>query len=259
MERPQKAGTMIKHYEIKQCIGMGSYGIAYQAFDHEKNRLVCLKETRRFRRDVQKVHRSFTRECEMLQMIDVDSFPKVYDFFLDKERSYLVLQLMNGKTFEHMIFNEKVLIEEQQAFYYLLQVSKVVQIFHNQGIVHRDLRIPNILWDGSNVRIIDFGLARYNYEKDHRINTYSEDKKLMRQISYRSDLFALGHFVLFLLYSSYVPTSKKQKSWEEELDISGDSRYIIRKLLLLDEPFEHISELISTLVNLDRGSRNVFF
>ncbi|MCG3056220.1 hypothetical protein KZ287_29055, partial [Escherichia coli] len=54
---------------------------------------------------------------------------------------------------------------------------------------------------------------------------------------------ALGHFALFLLYSSYEPNSRKEKSWEEELLLSPELTAIIRKMLQSDGYYEDMMHL----------------
>jgi serine/threonine-protein kinase len=97
--------------------------------------------------------------------------------------------------------------------------------------------------------VIDFGLADFFDDMRHNslgasMDGYDIEKKLKREIHYKSDFYALGHFVLFLLYSSYTPNSKQEKSWEEELKITDQTRLLIRRLLQLDEPYRCVQEVI---------------
>ena len=106
-------------------------------------------------------------------------------------------------------------------------------IMHEQGIVHRDLRIPNIILQNDKMTIIDFGLAT---KIDHsvRIDQIDNPKKAASPVS---DLYALGHFMLFLLYSTYSPTSKKSRSWQEELALPTILQNYIEQLLMIQTPF----------------------
>ena len=58
-----------------------------------------------------------------------------------------------------------------------------------------------------------------------------------------------GHFLLFLLYSTYEPVSKKKRSWEEELLISSPAKKVIRKMLQIDEPYEEVQVLLDDVQN----------
>jgi len=129
-------------------------------------------------------------------------------------------------------------------------VLDVVRYIHASGIVHRDLRIPNIIWRHGTVAIIDFGLACRMGERVDLRDDDPLEKRLRREPHPRSDFYALGHFTLFLLYSAYEPTSEDEKSWEEELDLSPKARAMLRKMLQLDAPYDHVDELIADVKQL---------
>ena len=56
-------------------------------------------------------------------------------------------------------------------------------------------------------------------------------------------MYALGHLLLFLLYTTYNDTEdKEEKSWEEELTLSNKGKGIIRRLLQLDHPYDDVEQ-----------------
>ncbi|MNR63189.1 hypothetical protein D3C85_1854170 [compost metagenome] len=63
---------------------------------------------------------------------------------------------------------------------------------------------------------------------------------LRRTVDVTSDLYAIGHFLLFMLYSTYELSAEQEdavRGWEEELSISTQTKQIIRKLLQIDPPY----------------------
>lgn len=115
-----------------------------------------------------------------------------------------------GGNFEDHIFLDGQVYDEREVFEILYEVLGIVSYFHSKGIIHRDLRIPNILMKENQISIIDFGLAKLKGEGDERAITYEGEQALMREVHFRSDFYALGHFVLFLLYASYEATEKRK-------------------------------------------------
>lgn len=115
-----------------------------------------------------------------------------------------------GENFEDRIFLDGQVYDEREVFEILYEVLGIVSYFHSKGIIHRDLRIPNILMKENQISIIDFGLAKLKGEGDERAITYEGEQALMREVHFRSDFYALGHFVLFLLYASYQSTEKRK-------------------------------------------------
>jgi serine/threonine protein kinase, bacterial len=249
LERPYQVGKIINHrYRIKNCLGMGSYGITYVAWDIVTNQYVVLKQMRKTKRN--KGTLSFQREAQILKMLKHPRIPKLYDSFMIKDIPHLVMELISGKTVEDLIFKEGKTFTERESFELLIDILAIVQYMHQNGIVHRDLRIPNIILNEGNAYVIDFGLARFLTESERMNNDDVIEKKLRREISVKSDFYALGHFMLFLLYSTYEPTVKEERSWEEELSLSMEARYILRKMLQIDTPYEDIHELSADIHRL---------
>jgi serine/threonine protein kinase, bacterial len=244
LERPIRAGFTLKgRYQIIQFIAKGSYGLAYRAIDLTSNQTVVVKQFRKRKRKARKG--LLKREARMLKALDHQAIPKCVDIFDLEERSFLVMDFVEGQNVEELIFYNGRKFTEQESFLIVLEVLKIMQYFHDKGIIHRDLRLPNILLKHNQVSIIDFGLAVFIDDKDPiPYESMPIEKRLYREISYTSDFYAIGHFVLFLLYSNYQATSWKDQSWEEELNITVESKRIIRKLLKLDSCYENVGEII---------------
>ncbi|TXC93172.1 protein kinase [Metabacillus litoralis] len=250
-EKPLKTSAVVgAKYTILQLLGKGSYGFTYLVKD-EKDDIKVLKQLRKYKRVEESARNSFLFEAQVLSDLTDKAFPTLLDQFEDKGKLFIVMEYMHGKTYEELIFIEGLKFSETEAFKELSKILQLVQKIHLKGYVHRDLRIPNILKAENNVFIIDFGLAkRINEASEVQEEAFkNEEKRLFREVSFKSDLYALGHFMLFLLYSSYEPVSHQSRSWEEELPIKEESKRLIRKMLQLDEPYHHVNELINDLDN----------
>jgi serine/threonine-protein kinase len=248
-ERPYRKGKVIRRrYQILGELGMGSYGIAYVANDLHTGRKVVVKQCRKTKGKESEL--SFHREADILRRLKHPQIPVLNDTFLENGTPHLVLDYVKGETVEALIFEKGKKYTEREAFQLLRDVLAVVEYIHANNIVHRDLRIPNILLRDGTVFVIDFGLARFFDESVDRPETYAPEKKLWRDIHPKSDFYALGHFTLFLLYSSYEPISEEEKSWAEELSISEGARFILRKMLQIDQPYDHIYTLINDVDHL---------
>ena len=71
------------------------------------------------------------------------------------------MEYMPGKNFEDYIFIDGYVYTEREVFEILYEILEIVSVFHSEGIIHRDLRIPNILMKENQISIIDFGLAKW--------------------------------------------------------------------------------------------------
>lgn len=245
LERPLKDGFILHNrYKIVQFIGKGSYGLAYRATDLLSDYMVVVKQLRKRK---SKAGIGFlAREAKMLSSLNHPSIPKMVDLFEADEKSFLVMEFVDGKNMEELIFKEGRIYNEKESFYVFLKVLKVVQYFHEKCIIHRDLRLPNILFDNEKVYIIDFGLAVSCDDKETiPFEKMPLEKRLFREIAFTSDFYALGHFILFLLYSNYQSSTWKEESWEKELGLGNETKVIIRKLLKLDPCYGNVMEIIT--------------
>lgn len=246
IERPLKPGILVGgRFRLSGLLGRGSYGLTYKAKDLQTGGDVVVKQLRNRKRHKPAEVNFFWQEAHFLQQLRHPAIPRFVAAFKRNGVPFFVMDSINAPNFEELIFHQNQRYTEKEAFQILLEVLYVVQYFHRQGIVHRDLRIPNILWDGTAVHVIDFGLARILGSSPSSRHRRKKEHPLFRELSVRSDFFALGHFVLFLLYSTFEPSSKKEKSWEEELTLSSLARYVIRRMLQLDQPYETADELIA--------------
>jgi serine/threonine protein kinase, bacterial len=247
-DRPLKPGLLIQgRYRINEVLGMGSYGITYLAHDRLTGTTVVLKQLRTTKAKTESGLRSFQRESEILKAVQHSQVPKLLDEFQNDKGLFITMEWINGDTFEDLIFRDHYTYSENETITILLELLNIVDSFHEKGIIHRDLRIPNIIQRNGKLHIIDFGLACFLSDQEAADPDDHPEKLRMRAVTVESDLFALGHFALFLLYSAYDPQSKKEKSWEEELNISHALKAVLRKMLQLDDHFRSVSEARSAL------------
>ncbi|MED1862315.1 protein kinase [Fictibacillus nanhaiensis] len=248
-DRPLKAGQHVheQRYQIQKVLGMGSYGITYLALDTLTEEIIVLKQLRNTKAKTTAGLLSFQREAQILETLHHHPVPKLLNAFQNNQGHFIAMEWIKGETFEDLIFRDNQTYNEKQTIDILLELLSITERFHKNGIIHRDLRIPNIIQRDNKLIVIDFGLACHLSDKETEDSHDHPEKLRMRAVKVESDLFALGHFALFLLYSSYTPQSQKELSWEEELDISHTFRSVLRKMLQLDEPFHSVTDVKKSL------------
>ncbi|MGM0751137.1 MAG: serine/threonine protein kinase [Bacillota bacterium] len=244
-EQTWKPGENIDGFHIIRIVGKGSYGTTYLVINPSNGKEAILKRIRPYKKVFSNHVQYVQNEMNALQTLSHPQFPSVFTAGEYRKTPYFVMEKMNGQTFEELIFIEGKTYSEEESLKLGVQLVTLVQWIHEQGYVHRDLRIPNILLDHGTLQIIDFGLAC-------EMNTTSETipdkhKGYMRDKSVKSDFYAIGHFLLFLLYSSYEPTMRKERSWEEELAIHQNTRLMLRRLLQIDLGFRDAAEILEEL------------
>jgi len=248
---------ILKHYiegktpfQIQACIGKGSYGVAHLLIDRQTGTRYVLKRMRSKHRSDERQIQKFKQEISMLKKLDISNVPKVY---LDNEIEgipYYIMDYIDGHTFEKEIFGEGKTYSIEESFTILEKLFQVVIQLHNHKIVHRDLRIPNILIKNDTIYIIDFGLS--SYMKNNVLKEEIDNPKILED--HRSDLYYIGHFLLYLLYSSYEPTNRKEQSWQEELQLPIEIETFIERLLLIRPAFSSVEEALQSIPTLTKGA-----
>ncbi|RUL49590.1 MULTISPECIES: serine/threonine-protein kinase [Lysinibacillus] len=230
-------------YRYIEELGVGSYGVAYLIEHSGSHKKYVLKRMKAKHRSKEKLRQKFNLEIQLLKEIGLLNTPSVISQGEIENIPFYIMDFIEGQTFEQAIFRDGNTFSLDQSLSITKQLLEYVVILHNKGIVHRDLRIPNILFKDDQLYIIDFGLASY-IDKNIQSEVIDNPKRAQNHIS---DLYFIGHFLLFLLYSTYTPTIKKERSWQQELQLPEPVVHYIERLLLLGEPFSSAEEALSLM------------
>jgi serine/threonine-protein kinase len=240
--RFQQNEIIANRYQVVNHLGVGSYGNSYLVFDQLLQQNKVLKALRIHKRITKSGRKRFEIEKELLQSIKHRGFPKYFEDGSYKDIPFYTMEYIEGKNFEQLIFQDGRKYTELEAFKIASDVLELINYLHEQQLIHRDIRIPNVIANGSEIMLIDLGLAR-KYDQD--VGEHKKSKlNLRKEITPQADLYGLGHFLLFLLYSNYsFPKKQKESSWEEELEISYQAKHIISRLLQIEDCYESCAQV----------------
>jgi serine/threonine protein kinase len=164
-------GARLGPYEIISVLGTGGMGEVYRARDTELKRDVALKVLpEAFARDRECLAR-FQREAEMLASLNHPHIAQIYGL----EERALVMELVEGESPEGpMPFDE--------AWKTASQIADALQYTHERGVIHRDLKPPNVkVTPDGVVKLLDFGLAKA-YSDTPDITSGDLDESLTRTL-----------------------------------------------------------------------------
>src|SRR5215813_14492287 len=110
MEGSLQPGSVLQgRYKITGVLGVGGMGSVYQARDMHfptVQRLVAVKEMLNLASDPnlrEMTLKNFEREANILAELTHAAIPKIYDYFSNKDRAYLVMEYINGKDLEAIV------------------------------------------------------------------------------------------------------------------------------------------------------------
>ncbi|MBN1355690.1 sigma 54-interacting transcriptional regulator [bacterium] len=193
-------------YHVEKILGTGGGGVVY-ACRNDAGNPVAIKE----------IHAaaSVSLEVQALARLRHPNIVRLYDWFIDREKSYLVMELVDGVHLRTCLEESGCPGSERRSrvlWNIIPQVLQAMDYLHGRGVVHGDIKPQNILVDRSGkVKITDFGLSRIGPHSG------SEGKVFAGTVQYaspeqcrgavpdiRSDLYSLG-VVLYEAVSGILP------------------------------------------------------
>ena len=269
------ASTILQErYEVLHLQAVGGMSTVYQARDlrfSAVNKVVAVKEMNNTAPDprLQRLSiQNFEREANILASLSHPAIPKIFDFFSESSRSYLIMEFVQGQTLEELIEARKQAFAEDEAVDWGLQICDVLAYLHSQKppIIFRDIKPANLMvkLDGR-IMVIDFGIAKV-FEHGQRgtmIGTegYSPPEQYRGIAEPRGDLYALGATLHHLL-SGRDPRLEPPFTFHERPirlfnpNVTPDLEAAISKALAYDveERFESSSAMAQALSDsLPRG------
>jgi outer membrane protein assembly factor BamB/tRNA A-37 threonylcarbamoyl transferase component Bud32 len=213
LDRLQPGTTLQDRYLILGMLGAGGMSSVYKGRDlHFPNvtKLVAIKEMVNLIADqsmYEMVVRNFEREADLLATLSHPAIPTIYDNFSHKNRSYLVMEFIDGQDLEGVLSELDDFIPEEKVVSWAIEICDVLHYLHQHKpnpIIFRDIKPSNVMIDQHNhVRLIDFGIARHFQpgEKGTMIGTegYSPPEQYRGEASPTGDVYALGATMHHLL------------------------------------------------------------
>jgi len=157
-------GARLGPYEIVSRIGAGGMGEVYRAHDARLHRDVAVKVLPQAFSN-RAAQERFQREARAASALNHPHICAVYDVGAAGDLHYLVMELLDGRTLRKQIGGGTLGIKDVLALG--IQVADALGAAHSKGIVHRDIKPDNIfVTEGSNAKVLDFGLARQDLPAD---------------------------------------------------------------------------------------------
>lgn len=210
---------------------------------------------------MEKDQKLLKRELELLRDLDHPNVIKFHQCYQDSQNYHFVMEYCSGGELMDRLASKKT-FNEAEAAKIMAKAFSAVFYLHGRGIVHRDIKPQNFLYQNSEpdaeIKLIDFGLSRYvlpNETLHSQVGTpyYVAPEVLEGKYDLRCDYWSLG-VLMYLLLSGHMPfngantaelakailnkqPSFASKRWQA---ISPEAKDLILQLLKKD-PAERIS------------------
>ena len=211
-----EGAILSSRYEVLSLLGRGGMGLVYKAYDRDLEEMVALKVLRFDVARTGDVARRFRSEIKLARKVRHPNVCGIHEYGSDGPYRFIVMELIEGQDLRR-ILHERGAFPPEEACSLAIEVTEGLQAIHAVGIVHRDLKSPNIMLDRSGrVRLMDFGIAKQTGAEATGGSAtatglvlgtpeyMSPEQARGKKVDFRSDIYALG-ILAYELFTGHVP------------------------------------------------------
>ena len=208
----------IGKYRLLNLLGKGGMGEVYLALDTRLNRKVAIKLLPRDLSSNSDLVRRFEQEAQAVSALNHPNIVTIFEFGIFENRYFIVTEYVDGETLlQRVAASPGNRMRLSEGLNVAAQVATALQAAHKAGIVHRDIKLENVMLrtDGL-VKVLDFGLAKSIQTPSivppipngritnsgivmGTVDYMSPEQMRGETIDYRTDIFSLGVLLYELL------------------------------------------------------------
>lgn len=247
-QQDTKKRWTLKDFDIGRPLGHGKFGRVFLAREINSEFIVALKVLYKSQLEESKVSHQLRREIEIQSHLRHPNILRLYGYFYDKNRVFLILEYANkGELYKEL---KKVgRFEEKQAANYIKCVTDALKYLHSKNIIHRDIKPENLLLAAKGeVKIADFGWSVHAPSNKRNTLCGTLDYLSPEMIEGRPhdeyvDIWSIGILAYEFLTGSppfeeegQQQTCKRIKNMEYDFPdyVSEEARDLISKILVYD-------------------------
>ncbi len=201
-------GRTIKGYELHERIGVGGFGAVYRAYQSLIKRDVAMKIVLPEYADHPEFIRRFEFEAQIVARLEHIHIVPLYDYWREPGGAYLIMRWLRGGSLRGLLKDGA--LDIAQAVRIAEQVGAALASAHRRGVVHRDIKPDNVLFDeDGNAYLADFGIAKDLSDSDFEETEgnvltgsplyLSPEQAQNEEITPQSDIYSFGIVIYEML------------------------------------------------------------
>src|SRR5512143_2319142 len=209
-------GMTLGKYRILEPLGRGGMAQVYKAYHPQLDRYVAIKILRSDLVESKEFLKRFRAEAHAVSGLRHANIVQVFDFDMQDDYYYMVMELLEGDTLRTLLNNYRVRnqrIPLTEVVHILKDALSGLAYAHAEGIIHRDLKPANIMLTKKVQAVLtDFGIAQIVGNTQHTVsgalmgtlNYMAPEQGFEGICDRRSDIYSLG-IVLYEMLTGYTP------------------------------------------------------
>ncbi len=193
-------GRPLRGYRLLEPVGSGASGTVHRALQPETGREVAIKVIRAEQANAPDFVRRFDAEAQIAARLEHPHVVPLHDYWREPDGAYLVMRLLRGGNLDTVLADGP--LPPERVVRLVEQVAHALAFAHREGVVHRDVKPANILFDEEgNAYLSDFGIARDVESAGGEWSStpagyVSPEASLGGPVDARSDIYSLGMVAL---------------------------------------------------------------
>ena len=238
----------LSDFEIGKPLGRGKFGCVYLAREKASKYIVAIKVLQKSQLLKAGVEHQLRREIEIQSHLRNRNILRMYGYFYDSKRIYLILEYSpGGELFKRL--TQKGRFSERTSARYVCDLAMALDYCHKKHVIHRDIKPENLLLGAhSEIKIADFGWSVHaptsrrntlcgtlDYLPPEMVEGRDHDEKV--------DIWSLGILLYEFLYgfppfeaeghnATYRRISRVDLRFPDKPGISAEAKDLIRRLLV---------------------------
>ncbi|KAL8584679.1 hypothetical protein ACOMHN_002407 [Nucella lapillus] len=231
-----------------RLLGKGGFARCYELLSLSDNKIYAGKIIHKSRISKPHQKQKIVDEVELQRKLSHRHVVQFHGYFEDDSNVYIILENCSKKSLMHVMKQHRPVLTEPEVRCLMQQMARGVQYVHAQRIIHRDLKLGNLLLDETmDLKLADFGLAtRVDFEGEKKMTVCGTPNYIAPEVlqkkghSYEADIWAVGCTMYAMLVgrppfetSSLTETYQRitHNTYKIPTHLSGPAANLIRRCL----------------------------
>ncbi|KAL3566400.1 hypothetical protein D5086_031815 [Populus alba] len=161
----EKKRWTLNDFDIGKPLGRGKFGHVYLAREKRSNNIVALKVLFKSQLQQSQVEHQLRREVEIQSHLRHPNILRLYGYFYDQKRVYLILEYAaKGELYKEL--QKCKYFSERRAATYVASLARALIYCHSKHVIHRDIKPENLLIGAQGeLKIADFGWSVHTFNR----------------------------------------------------------------------------------------------
>jgi tetratricopeptide (TPR) repeat protein len=153
----EEGSIVNQRYRLEKKIGQGGMGTVWKATDQELDESIAIKFLTG-QLDEEALGR-FRQEVSLSRHFNHPNIIRLYDIGTCADQKYITMELLSGQDLKELM--QRVPLDFDRGLALLVQACHALQVVHEQGVIHRDIKPDNFfITDQGVLKVMDFGIAK---------------------------------------------------------------------------------------------------